>query len=135
MRVTKLIREYVEKSVKAMPKFAEPTPEEVAYKEMVKKVDEFRNRMNEELKVFLNTAIGEFCETEGIPDDVKIEATTYNTIVSNFCVAQITAKARTAERARNNGCKEAIDEILLSLELGADRKELEEMLNTLREEA
>lgn len=135
MRVTKLIREYVEKNVKAMPKFKDLTPEEVAYKEMVKKVDEFRSRMNEELKIFLNTAIGEFCEAEGIPDDVKIEATTYNTIVSNFCTAQIAAKARSAERQRNNGCKEAIDEILLSLELGADRKELEDMLNTLREEA
>lgn len=133
MRVTKLIREYVEKTVKAMPKFKDLTPEEVAYKEMVKKVDEFRNRMNEELKIFLNTAIDEFCEAEGIPDDVKIEPTTYNTIVSNFCIAQITAKAHAAEMKRREGCKEAIDEILLSLELGADRKELEEMLTKLAE--
>jgi hypothetical protein len=133
MRVTKLIREYVEKSVKAIPKFKNLTPEEVAYKEMVKKVDEFRDRMNKELKIFLNTAIGEFCEAEGIPDDIKIEPTNYNTIVSNFCIAQITAKAHTAEKKRKNACNEAIDNILLSLELGADRKELDEMLKKLAE--
>lgn len=133
MRVTKLIREYVEKSVKAMPKFAEPTPEEVAYKEMVDKVDEFRERMNKEIKIFLNTAIGEFCEAENLPDDVKIESTNYNTIISNFHMAQITAKARTAEQKRKLACQEAINEILLSLELGADRKELDEMLKRLAE--
>jgi hypothetical protein len=133
MRVTKLIREYVEKTVKAMPKFKDLTPEEVAYKEMVKKVDEFRNRMNEELKIFLNTAIGEFCEAEGIPNDVEIEPTNYNTIIANFYTAQITAKAHTAEMKRKNSCKEAIDEILLNLELGADRKELDEMLKKLAE--
>lgn len=133
MRVTKLIREYVEKTVKAMPKFKDLTPEEVAHKEMVKKVDEFRDRMNEELKIFLNTAIDEFCEAEGIPDDVKIEATTYNTIVSNFYTAQISMKACAAERKRREDCKEAINEILLSLELGADRKELEEMFAKLAE--
>lgn len=133
MRVTKLIREYVEKTVKAMPKFKDLTPEEVAYKDMVKKVDEFRSRMNEELKIFLNTAIGEFCEAEGIPNDVKIEPTNYNTIIPNFCIAQITAKAHTAEMKRKKGCQEAIDEILLNLELGADRKELDEMLKKLAE--
>ena len=47
MRVTKLIREYVEKSVKAMPKFADLTPEEVEYKAFSEKVTKFAEGIEE----------------------------------------------------------------------------------------
>lgn len=135
MRVTKLIREYVEKSVKAMPKFAEPTPEEVEYKKFSEKVTKFAEGVEEEMKHAIQEAIDNFRAVNGIGADVDLRPYEYSIMRYNTWNCDLAKRANLAKQKRETACQEAIDEILLSLELGADRKELEDMLNTLREEA
>jgi alkylhydroperoxidase/carboxymuconolactone decarboxylase family protein YurZ len=135
MRVTKLIREYVEKSVKAMSKFAEPTPEEVEYKNLCDKLSNFRTSLDNQIKEIIIKAIADFRSENNIPEDVKIDISHYSATAPSAYCTKLADKARAAKRKRKEAQDEAINEILLSLELGADRKELEDMLNTLREEA
>lgn len=135
MRVTKLIREYVEKSVKAMPKFAEPTPEEVEYKNFSEKVTKFAESIEAEMKHAIQEAIDNFRAVNGIGTDVDLRPYEYNIVRYTTWNCDLAKKANLAKQKREAACREAINEVLLSLELGADRKELEDMLNTLREEA
>ena len=135
MRVTKLIREYIEKSVKAMPQFANLTPEEVEYKALCDKLGTFRTSLDEQIKEMVTKAIADFRSENNIPEDVKIDRSQYSATVPSAYCTKLADKARAAERKRKEAQDEAINEILLSLELGADRKELEDMLKTLREEA
>ena len=135
MRVTKLIREYVEKSVKAMPKFADLTPEEVEYKAFSEKVTKFAEGIEEEMKHAIQEAIDNFRAVNGIGADVDLRPYEYNIVRYTTWNCDLAQKANLAKQKRETACREAINEVLLSLELGADRKELEDMLNTLREEA
>ena len=133
MRVTKLIREYVEKTIKAMPKFAEPTPEEVEYKTLCDKLSTFRTSLDDQIKEIVIKAIADFRSANNIPEDVAIDRSQYSVTVPSAYCTKIADKARAAERKRKEAQSEAINEVLLSLELGADRKELDEMLKKLAE--
>ena len=76
MRVTKLIREYVEKSVKAMSKFAEPTPEEVEYKALCDKLGTFRTSLDEQIKEIVTKVLEDKIFMIGSGGGVTLSATT-----------------------------------------------------------
>jgi hypothetical protein len=133
MKVTKLIREYVEESVKAMPKFKDLTPEEVEYKALCDCTADFRNSLDNQLHDIVDNAIKEFRTLNNIPDEVEIKRSCYSaTTISCYCTP-LGDKARAAERKRVEARNDAIKDILLNLELGAGRKELDEMLKKLAE--
>lgn len=131
MRVTKLIREYVEKTVKAMPKFKNPTPEELTYAEFQQKMSHFAESVESEIKVALQEAIDTFRAANGIGADVEIRPYDYNIIRYNTFNCDLACKANAAKQKREKACRDAINEILVNLELGADRAELDKMLKKL----
>ena len=133
MRVTKIIREYVAKTVKAMPKFAEPTPEELEAKALNKKLNDFQSAMYDEIQHMVAEAVERFRKEQNIPNDVELKPTNYNTVSIGSYYAEYNVKSREAEQKRKSACANAIEEILVNLELGADRKELDEMLKKLAE--
>lgn len=132
MRVTKLIREYVEKSVGALPQYStEKTPEEIAFEECKNKVSDFERNLEDSIKAQVEREIKIFREENNIPDDISIERSSYRLLSWSTYASEISAKAQTAKNNKATAKRKAIDEILLNLELGATKKELEEMIKAL----
>lgn len=133
MRVTRLIREYVEETIKAIPKFKDLTPEEMEYKTLTSNIADFQNSVDKEVDESVAEAIKNFRMVHNLGEDVKIEVSCYTKVTWNAYNSDLADKARKAERERKGARDTAIKEILLNLELGADRKELDEMLKKLAE--
>lgn len=133
MRVTRLIREYVEETVKAMPKFKDLTPEEMEYKTLTSNIADFQNSVDKEVDESVAEAIKNFRMVHNLGEDVKIEVSCHTKVTWSAYNSDLAGKARKAERERKEARDNAIKEILLNLELGADRKELDEMLKKLAE--
>lgn len=134
MRVTKIIKEYVEKTVSALPKFKDKTPEELAYKEMCAKIDSFKTGVADEVEHFVNEAIARFKAENNIPEDIEIKfQTSYYPISSSLWCSQIKCAADKSEKERATARNRAIEEILVNLELGGTKAELDEMLKALAE--
>jgi hypothetical protein len=131
MRVTKLIREYVETEVSKA--YAEKTPKEKAYEYMSKSIIDFRSRLSEEIETMTNNAIAKFREENNIPLDVKITATDYSPFHLDDWNSNIRQQSDKAKRERLDQRDNKIKDILLNLELGADRAELEEMLKHIKD--
>jgi len=133
MRVTKTIREYIEKRVKAI--MPTTTPEEEAYEAERRLLEDFRNSASEKLKAYASELIAEFHEESGIApnEHFKLKPNTWMG-VNYEGQLPTAAKANTAKDKRVKETKEAIENIIVTLELGGTRAELEEMLNNLRGE-
>ena len=134
MRVTKIIREYVEKTVGAMPKFKEKSAEEIVYDEMFSKIDKFKMGIADEVENFVKEAIDRFKKENNIPEDIEIKfQTSYYPVRSSMCGSQIAKEHDKQKNARIDAKVKAIEEILVNLELGGTRAELDEMLKKLAE--
>ena len=133
MRVTKLIREYVEEQVGAIPKFKNPTPEEQEYKALTSNLSNFQDSVDKEIDESVAEAIKNFRIAHNLGKDVKIEVSCHTKVTWSAYNSDLADKSRKAERERKEARDNAIKEILLNLELGADRKALDEMLKKLAE--
>ena len=131
MRVTKLIREYLETEVSKA--YAEKTPKEEAYDYMSRAIIDFRSRLSEEIERMTDNAIAKFREEYNIPLDVEITKTGYNPIHSNDWNSNIRKEKDIAQKERHSQRDNKIKDILLNLELGANRAELEEILKHLKD--
>lgn len=133
MRVTRLIREYVEKTVSAMPKFANFTPEEQEYDALQSKISDFQNSVDTEVDAMVSKAIETFRIAHNIGTDIKLETSCHTKVSWSIYNSDLANKARASKRKREKARDSAIEEILLNLELGANRNELDEMLKKLAE--
>ena len=134
MRVTKIIREYVEKTVSELPKFKNPSPEEIAYQKFSDTLAEWRNSLEREIVDSLKSTIHNYKVVNNITDpDVSIKICDFSMIRVSTHNCELARKATTAKEARVKAKKQAIEDILVSLELGATRAELDEMLKALAE--
>ena len=134
MRVTKIIKEYVEKTVSALPKFKNESPEEIKYNEMHSKIEKFKTDVADEVETFVKEAIERFKEENNIPSDIKIKfQTSYYPISSDMWLSEIKNAADKQRNARATAKHKAIEEILVNLELGGTKAELDEMLKQLAE--
>ncbi len=133
MRVTKTIKEYIEKRVKAI--MPTTTPEEEAYEAERRCYEDFRKSAEEKLKAYASELIAEFYEESGITpnEHFKLRPNSYISITYDGQLPT-TAKANTAKSKREKEINEAIENIIVTLELGGTRAELEKMLNNLRGE-
>lgn len=132
MRVTKLIREYVEKTVSE--KFDKQTsPEEIALKSLEKRMSEFHSEVNKQVEELINNAIDTLMVDASIPEDVKktINNKQPSTIGYRIYNTEIDCKARKARDTRNKARDEAIENILLTLELGGTKADLDRMIAEL----
>ena len=140
MRVTKLIREYVEKSVcEKMPMPSEP--ENIA--KLSKEWEDLKTCVREmalkEITAFFELHKGEcipyYCDDEGLVD-FDVVAKYLNKKVDIGCgsntLTHIERKNwEKACREMREKRRNTINDILVSLELGANRAELEEMLSKI----
>lgn len=127
MRVTKLIREYVEKKVReAYPK----SEAELIWAEKSRKVNEAITKANDIIEDYAKK-LGEEINFEfGLNEGYRIKAfegrnwfgTSYHGDSEEY------QASRKAEDERRKKIAETIEEILISLELGGTRADLDEML-------
>ena len=130
MRVTKLIREYVETEVAKV--YETKTPDEVAYDMFRKKIADFREKVNDEMYHAIEEAIALFREEHNIPKDVEIFRTDYNLINDKDWNSAIRDKSEKAKKQRLEQRDNKIKDILLNLELGATKADLDRMIAELQ---
>lgn len=130
MRVTKLIREYVEKKVKEVYPKSEA---ELAWEAKSKKVNEALTKANE----LINKASREIAEKINAEFGLAVGGyrlegrdDTYRSIIytTYYADCEEYQACRKAEDERRKKIKETIEEILINLELGGTKADLDEML-------
>lgn len=124
MRVTKLIREYVEKTITTKMAFGEPTEN---FKAARKLLDETEQSIEEKVEAYAKTLVAE--ANSGLPEGFKIYLSdTYSYIRSSHYDAPLAKAAAAHEREIHAKRKAAIESILLELELGATKADLERLI-------
>lgn len=136
MRVTKTIKDYVERMVREI--YSEPTEEEKAYSALKEEIsaeidkiqERFQSMIEKDITAF-NTAHGLDKRTGGIKfrDNYICIYDTYDLRLET----ETGKKAKEAENARGKKIREAIENIILTLELGGNKADLDRMLNDLKE--
>lgn len=129
MRVTKIIREYVEKRVREI--YGEPTAEERLYEEEKTKFENEIKLANERIRKIIEEEAKKISNPYGLHLDITT-STIYSSWRYGGELPEIQAKAREKENERSEKKRKAIEDILVNLELGGTKAQLEEMLNNLK---
>lgn len=127
MKVTKLIREYVEKKVnESYPK----SVAELVYEEHGKKINEAITEANEKVYEYAKALAEELNARYGFPADSSLRACDhYNSITNKYGYdSEIYQTYRKAKDERKKKIEGKIEEILVTLELGGSKADLDEML-------
>ena len=136
MRVTKTIKDYVTRMVEEI--YSEPTEEEKAYSALKEAISAEIDRLNEKFKPMIKEEIKAFNTIHGL--DKRTGGIRFRD--SYICIydsydlesnTEIGQKALEARRARRIKINEAIENIILTLELGGNKADLDRMLNELKE--
>jgi hypothetical protein len=123
MRVTKLIREYVEKTITAKMPYGAPSAE---YKAACSKMSKLEAEVNNKVTAYAK----KLCEeaTAQLPEGFYIKLQSKFPITSNSYDSPLSRAAGSHERAMREKRAEAIESILLELELGATKADLERLI-------
>lgn len=124
MRVTRLIREYVEKTIAERISYGEPTK---AFAEAKKLMEEERAAAEKDVEAYAKMRLGNV--NDRLPEGFKIYLTSSSIVYSTHYDAPLGNAAREHEREVQRKRKEAIDNILLNLELGATKADLERLIS------
>ena len=135
MRVTKLIREYVEKVV--CEKMPNPEkPKNTICEQYEALIERLNYQVREELKEFARQHSGEFSFAFSGYDPSEVEKQI--SFVDRSCELRHPRLNSLADREYNQAChnmevkrKEAIENILVTLELGGNKADLDAMLANL----
>lgn len=127
MKVTRLIREYVEKNVSD----AYPLNNLKEYDEVIIRVKEAREVYNHKVNEFCKSLISDLKKEYEIPEDWTFKFVDRCTLEESGCNAKVSIKNRKHFDGVKEKRRSAIDEILLRLELGANRDELTRMISEL----
>ena len=127
MRVTRLIREYVEKKVReSYPK----SVAELVYEEHNRKIKDALTEVNEKVYEYAKALAEELNAKYGFPADSSLRVRDhYNSITNRYDYdSEIYQAYHKARDERQTKIEEKIEEILLTLELGGSKADLDEML-------
>ena len=131
MRVTKTVREYIEKQVTALFPAEAELPEVVAYDALAKKRNELVDEALAEIQALCDKLLVRI--NAQLPDDYNVKELrpSHNLGWSSDCETR--RKAEEAKKVRKTAIKEAIDDIVVALELGGTKDTLDKMLKELAE--
>ena len=132
MRVTKIVREYIEESVsKAM---SEKSTAEKEYDAFHNDIRQFIEQVEDEVKNMVNEAIENYRMTHNVPDDIKITQTDYTLIHCGDWNSALRNEAAAMKRKRETARERAVKDIIVTLELGGNKADLDAMLNKVATE-
>ena len=129
MRVTKIIREYVEKRVKEV--YGKETAEEIEYNKAREDLKKELEKANKEI----DEIIREYAKKIPNPYGLDIDITSSTVFGDWRWRSEKTEIQKKAEQAQNERLKkqsQALEDIFVTLELGGNKAQLEEMLNNLK---
>lgn len=126
MRVTKIMREYIFKRVsEAYPL----PPERELYNEFCDRAKQAEVYISDRFNEFCESIIGQVAERYGI--DPELMQRSYSGVTINTYGSELRKNAEKAEHRRAEAIQNKADDILVNLELGATRAELDEMLSDI----
>lgn len=130
MRVTKIIREYVEKRVREI--YGKETPIELEYKQAKEDLKKELEKANKEINEIIRKYAEENIKNPyGLDIDI-ISSTIYGGWRWRSEKPEIQKKADKAQTERLEKQSQALENIFVTLELGGNKAQLEEMLNNLK---
>lgn len=122
MRVTKIIREYVEKTVTAKMPYGAPVEEfQAANKELNDPCDRLEKQVEDYADELLNGI-------DNLPEGFTIKRTNYRIFSTSSWNSPMQEAANTHQREIRDKRAAAIERILLELELGATKADLERLI-------
>ncbi len=129
MKVTKLIREYVEKTVDS----CYPKPDSVElYAKQRDRTNDALTEMNDMVEAYANSILPEIKTKYNIPDDFDFKVRKgINYAEWSSWSSALKRKADEDSKANEKAKQQKRDEILLSLELGATKSDLDNMIKQL----
>lgn len=123
MRVTKIIREYVEKTVTAKMPYGAPSAE---YKAACTQMCDLKTEVNDKVVAYAKKLCKE--ATTKLPEGFYVKLHSNFPITSESYNSPLQCAAASHERAMREKRAEAIESILLELELGATKADLERLI-------
>lgn len=123
MRVTKIIREYVEKTVENKMPFGQPATD---YKEAVAQMQEQRKLLNEQVTAYATSLIEAANIT--LPEGFVLSIACGDKITSTDYRSPLREENDKHQREVREKRRKAIDTILVELELGATKADLERLI-------
>lgn len=131
MRVTKTIREYIEDSVKTAITESTPMPANEEYKRIQILITDFAETLTATMEEYAKKHIADFCTEQNLPQDL-LTVTDFRLINYNLYNSEWDCAARTERKARDKRIEDTVKDIILDLELGGTRADLEAKLKALR---
>lgn len=136
MRVTKTIKDYVTRMVEEI--YGEPTEEEKVLKTLTEEIAAAVDEINKEFRPIIEKRFEEFNMAHNLDERTGgLKFSNERICLSNswelICYSEIGKTAKKAKEARAKKINEAIENIILTLELGGNKADLDRMLNELRE--
>ena len=123
MRVTKIIREYVEKTITSKLPYGEPS---ARYKEESRKLADLCDLLNEQMDAHAAELMKTF---GGLPEGFVIKRTGYSMFTHSSYNSPLHCAASTHEQEIRKKRVQAIENILVELELGATKADLERLIS------
>jgi hypothetical protein len=125
MRVSKTVKEYIEKQVRA--KFPK-TEEELQYEKVNHIVNAASNEYHELMKQAKQEIVEKLVKKYDLTSDMVEEKTSYSYSPFGTWKTKAREQANKAEKERNTAINETIENIIVTLELGGTKADLEKML-------
>ena len=123
MRVTKLIREYVEKTIESRMPFGKPDAD---YMEADAQMREQRKLLNEQVTAYATSLVE--VANAALPEGFVLSVACGDKITSTDYKAPLREEAEAHRRKLREKRRKAIDSILVELELGASKADLERLI-------
>ena len=122
MRVTKLIREYVEKTITSKLPYGEPT---TTYNQHKTSLIDLTKQLNEKISQYTDELIA---GVGNLPEGFHITKSCYNQLTCSSYDSPMQKAAKQHEKEIQKKREEAIESILIELELGATKADLERLI-------
>lgn len=122
MRVTKIIREYVEKTIIAKMPYGEPT---ATYRQYCQSLNDLTSQLNEKIDAYAEELLA---GVGNLPEGFTIKKTHWSIFESSTWNSPMHTAASAHERKVRENREKAIETILVELELGATKADLERLI-------
>ena len=122
MRVSKIIREYVEKTITAKMPYGEPT---ITYKQHCQSLSDLTSQLNEKVEAYADELLASI---GNLPEGFTIKKSHWSFFESSSWNSPMHTAASTHERQVRENREKAIESILVELELGATKADLERLI-------
>ena len=122
MRVSKIIREYVEKTITAKMPYGEPT---ITYKQHCQCLNDLTSQLNEKVNAYAEELLA---GVGNLPEGFTIKKTHWSIFESSTWNSPMYDADQAHQRQVRENRAKAIENILVELELGATKADLERLI-------